>query len=313
MILGPELGNYKGQCMDAQLWAAAHSSTREACQNMIDVVATTSCCATEGEAYDLASIRDAIVRPVTIVYSVDERAHGSEVIDFFQPGPDASDMYPTLRDAFKMLLGVYEIAGNLLTSTSDYPAQFYYFDLHLGNVMVSSDKKLTFIDYGSTYMCCDTQRFQDAASKCGELPECSAEEQDEYLRLTVNFLFLDVVAILTGAFSQFAVRTESVPGWDGMRSYLKLKTGLFPILQGGENENQYPAITIYEREILPQIKGAYLAEWTSLGDLATELIVEGLGQIRTGAFAWPPRAYNSLKIAVQQLEVPDVQTLEVPE
>jgi hypothetical protein len=313
MILGPELGNYKGQCMDAQLWAAAHSSTQEACQSMVDVVATTSCCATEGEAYDFAFIRDSIVKPVTVVFSVDERAHGSEVLDFFQAGPHASDMYPTLRDAFKMLLEVYEIAGNLLTSTSDYPAQFYYLDLHLGNVMVSSDKKLTFIDYGSTYMCCDTQRFQDAAANCGDLPECSAEEQDAYLRLTVNFLFMDIVAVLTGEFSKFAVRADSVPGWDGMRSYFKLRTGLFPILQGGENEDQAPAITVYEREILPHIKGAYLTEWKSLGDLATELIVEGLEQIRTGAFAWPPRAYKSLKLAVQTLELPDVQTPYVPE
>merc|ERR1719277_1712656 len=84
-----------------------------------------------------------------------------------------------------------------MISTEADPSEYYYFDLHLGNVMVNSEEKIKLIDYGATYMCCNND-FSNAAIKCGDLPKCDQGQRQKYHTYTNTFLFMEFVEIFTG-------------------------------------------------------------------------------------------------------------------
>merc|ERR1719387_2930709 len=86
-----------------------------------------------------------------------------------------------------------------MTSTAEDPAQYFYLDLHLGNVKLGkkwSGNNMKFIDYGSTYSCCDA-KFANS-TVCDGLPTCDEATKRKYLALTSNFMFLNLLELLTG-------------------------------------------------------------------------------------------------------------------
>merc|ERR1712151_526786 len=229
-------------------------------------------------------------------YSVDGLASGEELRDLMTP--DASKLYPKLHDALKMMLELFEVAKIMMTPTDQDPSQFYYLDLHFGNVMVTKDRKITMIDYGATYMCCN-QFYPAAHDKCGDLPECDPKEVKTYEHLTNSFLFFGLLEVLIGR--NFDILAE--PWASDFFDYWSLPWNSIGLM--GPARKNVSDLTPASKvaETFPPVKESYLAEWKSLGNVATDLIAAGLDQMASDKrVSWPPSWFKELKLAVEKLE-----------
>lgn len=251
------------------------------------------CCDAGG---DLTYDADELIPKVALHYSVDGLASGKELRDLMTPG--ASKLYPKLRDALKMLIELFEVAKTMMTPTDQDPSQFYYLDLHFGNVMVTEDRKITMIDYGATYMCCN-HLYPGALDKCSDLPECDPKEIENYEHLTNSFLFFGLLEVLIGR--NFDILAE--PWASDFFDYWSLPWNSVGLM--GPARKNVTDLTPARKvaETFPPVKESYLADWNSLGNVATDLISTGLLEMASDKrVPWPPRWYRELKLAVEKLE-----------
>jgi hypothetical protein len=195
------------------------------------------------------------------------------------------EMYPTLDDAFKLGLDMAEIADRMMTPTEEDPSEYYYWDLHLWNIKVSSDKQLKLVDYGQTYMCCN-HGFSNATSKCGHLPKCNQTKQRTYRANTVNFVFANLLFILTGGGwcgNPFRTITSGMPS--DVLDYFALPHAFPPNTQGSRIfgsqrkalQDLTPAATV-ATNFRSSVKKPYILEWADLGDASSSIVAAGLQQ-----------------------------------
>jgi len=212
-------------------------------------------------------------------YSVQSLASGSELRDAFAT-KGVSRIFPRLDDAFELVKEMARIADKIRTPTEADPSEYYYLDLHLGNVMVTSIGKITFIDYDSVYMCCN-HAYPNAASKCGNLPTCDRSQQAKYHTYTNNFLFFDLVEILTGRWqTSWGQMLNGFPFMD----YFTLRHAFFGLLgpQRKDVSQLTPAVTDADakRFVSQDVKQSYRDKLADLGSIATSIIVAGLKECK---------------------------------
>jgi len=166
--------------------------------------------------------------------------------------------------------------------------------------MVTSERKLKFIDYGATYMCCN-HSFANAEAKCPDLPACDAGEVRKYTQMTKAFLFMDLLEIVRGGFGKPDWAFISQPQFGPIVDYWTLPWVMHGLLgpQRKPVEQLTPADTIANK--FDSVKESYKQDWQSLGDIAKNMIRAGLEDMASNSEAFPSAEDRFIKEALENL------------